>query len=74
MTETEEDQIPEEIIKTDSTEKEPENVTGTGSRTSKTRRKILLLINRPETSKVNENQEEKEDFGKTMKLPELKNS
>ena len=49
VTETEEDQIPEEIIKTDSTEKEPENV--------------------PE---LEADQEEKEDFGKTMKLPELK--
>ena len=71
VTETEEDQIPEEIIKTDSTEKEPENVPELEAEPAKPGESPV--INKPpESQKVNEDQEEKEDFGKTMKLPELK--
>lgn len=71
VTETEEDQIPEEIIKTDSTEKEPENVPELEAEPAKPG-ESPVINKQPENQKVNENQEEKEDFGKTMKLPELK--
>ena len=71
VTETEEDQIPEEIIKTDSTEKEPENVPELEAEPAKPG-ESPVINKQPESQKVNENQEEKEDFGKTMKLPELK--
>lgn len=71
VTETEEDQIPEEIIKTDSTEKEPENVPELEAEPAKTG-ESPVINKQPESQKVNEDQEEKEDFGKTMKLPELK--
>lgn len=71
VTETEEDQIPEEIIKTDSTEKEPENVPELEAEPAKPG-ESPVINKHPESQKVNENQEEKEDFGKTMKLPELK--
>ena len=71
VTETEEDQIPEEIIKTDSTEKEPENVPELEAEPAKPG-ESPAINKQPESQKVNENQEEKEDFGKTMKLPELK--
>ena len=69
--ETEEDQIPEEIIKTDSTEKEPENVPELEAEPAKPG-ESPVINKQPENQKVNEDQEEKEDFGKTMKLPELK--
>lgn len=71
VTETEEDQIPEEIIKTDSTEKEPENVPELEAEPAKPG-ESPVINKQPESQKVNEDQEEKEDFGKTMKLPELK--
>ena len=71
VTETEEDQIPEEIIKTDSTEKEPENVPELEAEPAKPG-ESPVINKQPENQKVNEDQEEKEDFGKTMKLPELK--
>lgn len=71
VTETEEDQIPEEIIKTDSTEKEPENVPELEAEPAKPG-ESPVINKHPESQKVNEDQEEKEDFGKTMKLPELK--
>ena len=71
VTETEEDQIPEEIIKTDSTEKEPENVPELEAEPEKPG-ESPVINKQPESQKVNEDQEEKEDFGKTMKLPELK--
>ena len=71
VTETEEDQIPEEIIKTDSTEKEPENVPELEAEPAKPG-ESPVINKQPENQKVNETQEEKEDFGKTMKLPELK--
>ena len=71
VTETEEDQIPEEIIKTDSTEKEPENVPELEAEPAKPG-ESPVINKHPENQKVNEDQEEKEDFGKTMKLPELK--
>ena len=71
VAETEEDQIPEEIIKTDSTEKEPENVPELEAEPAKPG-ESPVINKQPESQKVNENQEEKEDFGKTMKLPELK--
>ena len=71
VTETEENQIPEEIIKTDSTEKEPENVPELEAEPAKPG-ESPVINKQPESQKVNENQEEKEDFGKTMKLPELK--
>ena len=71
VTETEEDQIPEEIIKTDSTEKEPENVPELEAEPAKPG-ESPVINKQPENQIVNENQEEKEDFGKTMKLPELK--
>ena len=71
VTETEEDQIPEEIIKTDSTEKEPENVPELEAEPAKPG-ESPVINKQPESQKVNENQEEKEDFGKTMKLPEWK--
>ena len=71
VTETEEDQIPEEIIKTDSTEKEPENVPELEAEPAKPG-ESPVINKQPESKKVNEDQEEKEDFGKTMKLPELK--
>lgn len=71
VTKTEEDQIPEEIIKTDSTEKEPENVPELEAEPAKPG-ESPVINKQPENQKVNENQEEKEDFGKTMKLPELK--
>lgn len=71
VTETEEDQIPEEIIKTDSTEKEPENVPELEAEPAKPG-ESPVINKQSESQKVNENQEEKEDFGKTMKLPELK--
>ena len=71
VTETEEDQIPEEIIKTDSTEKEPENVPELEAEPAKPG-ESPVINKQPENQKVNGNQEEKEDFGKTMKLPELK--
>ena len=71
VAETEEDQIPEEIIKTDSTEKEPENVPELEAEPAKPG-ESPVINKQPETQKVNEDQEEKEDFGKTMKLPELK--
>ena len=69
VTETEEDQIPEEII--DSTEKEPENVPELEAEPAKPG-ESPVINKQPESQKVNEDQEEKEDFGKTMKLPELK--
>ena len=69
--ETEENQIPEEIIKTDSTEKEPENVPDLEAEPAKPG-ESPVINKQPENQKVNEDQEEKEDFGKTMKLPELK--
>ena len=69
--ETEENQIPEEIIKTDSTEKEPENVPELEAEPAKPG-ESPVINKQPENQKVNEDQEEKEDFGKTMKLPELK--
>ena len=69
--ETEKDQIPEEIIKTDSTEKEPENVPELEAEPAKPG-ESPVINKQPENQKVNEDQEEKEDFGKTMKLPELK--
>ena len=71
VAETEEDQIPEEIIKTDSTEKEPENVPELEAEPAKPG-ESPVINKQPENQKVNEDQEEKEDFGKTMKLPELK--
>ena len=71
VTETEEDQIPEEIIKTDSTEKEPENVPELEAEPAKPG-ESPVINKQSESQKVNEDQEEKEDFGKTMKLPELK--
>ena len=71
VAETEEDQIPEEIIKTDSTEKEPENVPELEAEPAKPG-ESPVINKQPESQKVNEDQEEKEDFGKTMKLPELK--
>lgn len=71
VTETEEDQIPEEIIKTDSTEKEPENVPELEAEPAKPG-ESPVINKQLESQKVNEDQEEKEDFGKTMKLPELK--
>lgn len=71
VTETEEDQIPEEIIKKDSTEKEPENVPELEAEPAKPG-ESPVINKQPESQKVNEDQEEKEDFGKTMKLPELK--
>lgn len=71
VTETEEDQIPEEIIKTDSTEKEPENVPELEAEPAKPG-ESPVINKQPESQKVNEDQEEKEYFGKTMKLPELK--
>lgn len=71
VTETEEDQIPEEIIKTDSKEKEPENVPELEAEPAKPG-ESPVINKQPENQKVNEDQEEKEDFGKTMKLPELK--
>lgn len=71
VTETEEDKIPEEIIKTDSTEKEPENVPELEAEPAKPG-ESPVINKQPESQKVNEDQEEKEDFGKTMKLPELK--
>lgn len=71
VTETEEDQIPEEIIKTDSTEKEPENVPELEAEPAKPG-ESPVINKQLENQKVNEDQEEKEDFGKTMKLPELK--
>ena len=71
VTETDEDQIPEEIIKTDSTEKEPENVPELEAEPAKPG-ESPVINKQPESQKVNEDQEEKEDFGKTMKLPELK--
>ena len=71
VAETEEDQIPEEIIKTDSTEKEPENVPELEAEPAKPG-ESPVINKQPENQKVNEAQEEKEDFGKTMKLPELK--
>ena len=71
VTETEEDQIPEEIIKTDSTEKEPENVPELEAEPAKPG-ESPVINKQPESQKVNKDQEEKEDFGKTMKLPELK--
>ena len=69
--ETEKDQIPEEIIKTDSTEKEPENVPELEAEPAKPG-ESPVINKQPENQKVNEDQEEKEDFGNTMKLPELK--
>ena len=71
VTETEEDQIPVEIIMTDSTEKEPENVPELEAEPAKPG-ESPVINKQPESQKVNEDQEEKEDFGKTMKLPELK--
>ena len=71
VAETEEDQIPEEIIKTDSTEKEPENVPELEAEPAKPG-ESPVINKQPETPKLDETQEEKEDFGKTMKLPELK--
>ena len=71
VAETEEDQIPEEIIKTDSKEKEPENVPELEAEPAKPG-ESPVINKQPENQKVNEDQEEKEDFGKTMKLPELK--
>ena len=71
VTETEEDQIPEEIIKTDSTEKEPENVPELEAEPAKPG-ESPVINKQPETPKLDETQEEIEDFGKTMKLPELK--
>ena len=71
VAETEKDQIPEEIIKTDSTEKEPENVPELEAEPAKPG-ESPVINKQPENQKVNEDQEEKEDFGKTMKLPELK--
>ena len=69
--ETEKDQIPEEIIKTDSTEKEPENVPELEAEPAKPG-ESPVINKQPETPKLDETQEEIEDFGKTMKLPELK--
>ena len=71
VAETEEDQIPEEIIKTDSTEKEPENVPELEAEPAKPG-ESPVINKQPETPKLDETQEEIEDFGKTMKLPELK--
>ena len=53
--------IPEEIIKSDVSEQEPENVPELEAEPAK-----------PGESPVVKEKEEKEDFGKTMKLPELK--
>ena len=53
MTETEEDQIPEEIIKTDSTEKEPENVPELEAEPAKPGESPVINI-QPEGHKVNE--------------------
>ena len=71
VAETEKDQIPEEIIKTDSTEKEPENVPELEAEPAKPG-ESPVINKQPETPKLDETQEEIEDFGKTMKLPELK--
>lgn len=70
---TKEEEIPEEIIKSDASEKEPENVPTLEAEPVKPGESPVIKA-APEKSEApkSEQAEEPEDFSKTMRMPELK--